>query len=68
MALRTVDGRIRLTSRPVNSVTSLRQKGPATAAGVTVKNTSKTLIGPAAQGKALDIEATFSSRTPIGSA
>ncbi|MER5800118.1 GH32 C-terminal domain-containing protein [Streptomyces mirabilis] len=60
MALRTVDGRIRLTSRPVNSVTSLRQKRPATAAGVTVKNTSKTLIGPAAQGKALDIEATFS--------
>ncbi|MGW8880826.1 GH32 C-terminal domain-containing protein [Streptomyces mirabilis] len=60
MALRTVDGRIRLTSRPVNSVTSLRQKGSATAAGVTVKNTSKTLIGPAAQGKALDIEATFS--------
>ncbi|MEU8911259.1 GH32 C-terminal domain-containing protein [Streptomyces mirabilis] len=60
MALRTVDGRIRLTSRPVNSVTSLRQKRPATAAGVTVKNTSKTLIGPADQGKALDIEATFS--------
>ncbi|MFB9541852.1 MULTISPECIES: GH32 C-terminal domain-containing protein [Streptomyces] len=60
MALRTVDGRIQLTSRPVNSVTSLRQKRPATAAGVTVKNTSQTLIGPAAQGEALDIEATFS--------
>ncbi|WP_405639571.1 GH32 C-terminal domain-containing protein [Streptomyces sp. NBC_00019] len=60
MTLRTVDGRIRLTSRPVDSVTSLRHKRPATAAGVTVKNTSKTLIGPAAQGKALDIEATFS--------
>ncbi|MGW3650375.1 GH32 C-terminal domain-containing protein [Streptomyces sp. NPDC000878] len=60
MALRTVDGRIRLTSEPVGSVESLRQEGPATAAGVTVTNTSEPLIGPAAQGKALDIEATFS--------
>jgi levanase len=60
MALRTIDGRIRLTSKPVNSVTSLRQKNPASAADVTVKNTSKNLIGPAAKGKALDIEATFS--------
>ena len=32
----------------------------ATAYGVAVKSTSKPLIGPAAQGKALDIEATFS--------
>jgi levanase len=60
MALRTIDGRIRLTSKPVNSVTSLRQKHPASAADITVKNTSKNLIGPAAKGKALDIEATFS--------
>ncbi|MGQ4379473.1 GH32 C-terminal domain-containing protein [Streptomyces sp. SAS_267] len=60
MALRTIDGRIQLTSKPVNSVTSLRQKHPASAADVTVKNTSKNLIGPAAKGKALDIEATFS--------
>ncbi|WP_369034420.1 GH32 C-terminal domain-containing protein [Streptomyces adonidis] len=60
MALRTVDGRIRLTSEPVNSVTSLRQEPPATAAGVTVTNTSQPLSDPAAQGKALDIEATFS--------
>lgn len=60
MALRTFDGRIRLTSKPVNSLESLRQKSPATAAGVTVKSTSKPLIGPAAKGKALDIEATFS--------
>ncbi|MFC8662110.1 GH32 C-terminal domain-containing protein [Streptomyces sp. NPDC057199] len=62
MALRTVDGRVRLTSRPVDSVTSLRQGHPATAAGVTVKNASKNLIGPAAKGKALDIEATFSPK------
>lgn len=61
MALRTVDGRIRLTSKPVGSLESLRQKRPAaTASGVTVKSTSKRLIGPTAKGKALDIEATFS--------
>ncbi|MFG2129691.1 GH32 C-terminal domain-containing protein [Streptomyces sp. NPDC048751] len=62
MALRTVDGRIRLTSQPVNSVTSLRQGHPASAIGTTVEDTSKTLIGPAAKGKALDIEATFSPK------
>ncbi|WP_433455084.1 GH32 C-terminal domain-containing protein [Streptomyces sp. CA-142005] len=60
LALRTVDGRIRLTSEPVDSLTSLRQDHPATASDVTVKNTSQPLIGPAAEGKALDIEATFS--------
>ncbi|MER6135616.1 GH32 C-terminal domain-containing protein [Streptomyces sp. NPDC001815] len=60
MALRTVDGQVRLTSKPVSSLESLRQKRPATATAVTVKNTTKTLIGPAAKGKALDIEATFS--------
>ncbi|MFJ4815961.1 GH32 C-terminal domain-containing protein [Streptomyces sp. NPDC088801] len=60
MALRTVDGRIRLTSKPVGSLESLRQKRPATASDVTVKSTSKPLTGPGATGKALDIEATFS--------
>ncbi|MFD9117684.1 GH32 C-terminal domain-containing protein [Streptomyces bottropensis] len=60
MSLRTVDGRVRLTSEPVNSVKSLRQDPPATATARTVTNTSKALIGPAADGKALDIEATFS--------
>ncbi|GAA3794593.1 GH32 C-terminal domain-containing protein [Streptomyces phyllanthi] len=60
MALRTVNGRIRLTSKPVGSLESLRQNRPATASGVTVKSTSKPLIGPAAKGRALDIEATFS--------
>ncbi|MGP4052284.1 GH32 C-terminal domain-containing protein [Streptomyces sp. 2A115] len=60
MALRTVDGQVRLTSKPVGSLESLRQKRPATATGVTVKSTSKPLIGPTAKGKALDIEATFS--------
>ncbi|MEV0226022.1 GH32 C-terminal domain-containing protein [Streptomyces sp. NPDC050704] len=60
MALRTVDGQVRLTSKPVGSLESLRQKRPATATGVTVKSTSKPLIGPTAKGRALDIEATFS--------
>ncbi|AMW13412.1 glycosyl hydrolase family 32 [Streptomyces qaidamensis] len=60
MALRTVDGRTRLTSKPVGSLESLRQKRPATASGVTLKSTSKPLTGPGAKGKALDIEATFS--------
>ncbi|MFE9023583.1 GH32 C-terminal domain-containing protein [Streptomyces sp. NPDC007808] len=60
MALRTVDGRIRLTSTPVSSLTALRNKRPATAYGVTVENTSKPLISRTPQGGALDIEATFS--------
>ncbi|MDX2547468.1 GH32 C-terminal domain-containing protein [Streptomyces sp. WI04-05B] len=60
MALRTVDGRVRLTSEPVNSVESLRQASPATATADTVTNTSRAVAGPAAEGKALDIEATFS--------
>ncbi|WP_030895894.1 glycoside hydrolase family 32 protein, partial [Streptomyces sp. NRRL S-474] len=60
MALRTVDGRIRLTSKPVSSLQSLRNTRPATASGITVTNTSKPLPGQAAKGKALDIEATFS--------
>ncbi|WP_055713904.1 GH32 C-terminal domain-containing protein [Streptomyces torulosus] len=60
MALRTVDGRIRLTSKPVSSLESLRNKRPATASGVTVKNTSKAVLSRTAKGRALDIEATFS--------
>ncbi|MFD5159265.1 GH32 C-terminal domain-containing protein [Streptomyces hawaiiensis] len=60
MALRTGDGRVRLTSRPVDSLESLREKRPARASGVTVRSTTQPLIGPAAKGKALDIEATFS--------
>ncbi|MEU4038390.1 GH32 C-terminal domain-containing protein [Streptomyces collinus] len=60
MALRTVNGRIRLTSKPVSSLESLRQGRPTTAADLTVKSTTKSLTGPAAKGKALDIEASFS--------
>ncbi|WP_060904483.1 GH32 C-terminal domain-containing protein [Streptomyces scabiei] len=60
MALRTVDGRIRLISNPVDSLESLRQPQAVSASDLTVKDTSKALIGPAAKGKALDIQATFS--------
>ncbi|PPS73838.1 MULTISPECIES: glycoside hydrolase family 32 protein [Streptomyces] len=60
MALRTVDGRVRLTSKPVGSLESLRLTDPATASGVTVKSTSKRLTGFGAEDNALDIEATFS--------
>ncbi|MEU1464664.1 GH32 C-terminal domain-containing protein [Streptomyces sp. NPDC005727] len=60
MALRTINGRIRLTSKPVSSLESLRQGRPTTAADVAVKSTTKSLIGPAAKGRALDIEAAFS--------
>ncbi|MZF87920.1 GH32 C-terminal domain-containing protein [Streptomyces sp. SID5643] len=60
MALRTVDGRIRLTSKPVGPLESLRRANPAKASGVTVASTTKSLSGLGAKGKALDIEATFS--------
>jgi fructan beta-fructosidase len=60
MALRTIDGRIRLTSKPVGRPASLRERRPATPSDVTGKSTSKPLIAPTAKGKALDIEATFS--------
>ncbi|MFE7929883.1 GH32 C-terminal domain-containing protein [Streptomyces sp. NPDC057456] len=60
MTLRTVDGRVQLTSEPVSSVKSLRQSSPATATAGIVTNTSKALAGPAADGEALDIEAAFS--------
>ncbi|MEU6912351.1 GH32 C-terminal domain-containing protein [Streptomyces olindensis] len=60
MALRTVDGQVRLTSKPVGSLESLRGNRPATASAITVENTSRSLTGRGAEGKALDIEATFS--------
>ncbi|WP_207312190.1 GH32 C-terminal domain-containing protein [Lentzea alba] len=60
MALRTVNGRIQLTSKPVDSLKPLRQQPPSTASGLIVRNASTPLIGNAAKGKALDVEATFS--------
>ncbi|MEV5159405.1 GH32 C-terminal domain-containing protein [Streptomyces sp. NPDC053728] len=60
MALRTVDGRIKLTSEPVRSLNSLREGRPVVSAGTTVTSTSRPLGRGASKGKALDIEATFS--------
>ncbi|THA76961.1 glycoside hydrolase family 32 protein [Streptomyces sp. A0642] len=60
MALRTVDGRIKLTSRPVSGLTSLREGRPASAGTTTVTSTSQPLGDGAAKGGALDIEAAFS--------
>ncbi|MFP1625872.1 GH32 C-terminal domain-containing protein [Streptomyces sp. 5K101] len=62
MALRTVDGRIRLTQRPVRTVASLREGPAVTAQGVQVADGSAPLAGGRADGKALDIDATFSLR------
>lgn len=62
MALRTVDGRVRLTSEPVAGLASLREGRAASTTGVTVTSAAQPLIGPNARGKALDIEATFSLR------
>ncbi|MEU1180133.1 GH32 C-terminal domain-containing protein [Streptomyces sp. NPDC005820] len=59
MALRTVDGRIQLTSQPVKSVASLRTGKELTVSGTTLTSASRSLAGPLADGKALDIEATF---------
>jgi len=59
LALRTIKGQVRLTNEPVAGLASLRKGSPMKASGVTVKNASQ-LIGRAARGKALDIEATFS--------
>ncbi|MET7370444.1 GH32 C-terminal domain-containing protein [Streptomyces sp. NPDC005566] len=60
MALRTVDGEIKLTSEPVKSLNSLREGRPAASAGTTVTSASRPLGHGASRGKALDIEATFS--------
>jgi levanase len=60
MALRTVDGRIRLTQRPVASVRSLRTGQAVSVRDTTVTNGTTPLAGGRADGKALDLQATFS--------
>ncbi|WP_334663335.1 GH32 C-terminal domain-containing protein [Streptomyces cyaneofuscatus] len=62
MALRTVDGQVKLTSEPVRSLTSLRKGRPVVSAGTSVTSTSRPLGRRTANGKALDIEATFSPK------
>ncbi|MFI8961729.1 GH32 C-terminal domain-containing protein [Streptomyces sp. NPDC053493] len=59
MALRTVNGRLRLTQRPVAGVESLH--GPSVGVrGIRVAEGSVPLAAGRADGKALDIRATFS--------
>ncbi|HKG49902.1 MAG TPA: GH32 C-terminal domain-containing protein, partial [Actinomycetales bacterium] len=58
MGLRTIDGRIRLVQRPVRTLQSLRTGRPVTARRVPLHPGSV----PLADGKALDIQATFSVR------
>ncbi|WP_329123440.1 GH32 C-terminal domain-containing protein [Streptomyces sp. NBC_01353] len=60
MGLRTVDGRIRLTQQPVTSLESLRTAPPVSVRDVTITDGSTPLAGGRADGKALDIRATFS--------
>ncbi|MGW7400947.1 GH32 C-terminal domain-containing protein [Streptomyces cyaneofuscatus] len=62
MALRTVDGQVKLTSEPARSLTSLRKGRPVVSAGTSVTSTSRPLGRRTANGKALDIEATFSPK------
>lgn len=58
MALRTVNGRIRLTQQPVSTVASLH--GPLTSVrGTRIAEGSVPLAAGRADGKALDIRATF---------
>ncbi|MEU6626214.1 GH32 C-terminal domain-containing protein [Streptomyces litmocidini] len=60
MALRTVNGRIRLTQRPVSTLESL-YAGPAVGVrDLNIAEGSAPLAGGRADGKALDIRATFS--------
>ncbi|MFF8600020.1 GH32 C-terminal domain-containing protein [Streptomyces sp. NPDC015232] len=60
MALRTVNGRLRLTQRPVPTIESLYDGPAVEARGVTVTEGSAPLADGRADGTALDIRATFS--------
>jgi fructan beta-fructosidase len=60
LALATVDGEVRLTQRPVAALPSLRSGRPVTAEGVTVREGSVPFAHGRADGKALEIDATFS--------
>ncbi|MFI9004501.1 GH32 C-terminal domain-containing protein [Streptomyces sp. NPDC053541] len=60
MALRTVNGRLRLTQRPVPTIESLYDGPAVEARDVTVTEGSAPLAEGRADGTALDIRATFS--------
>jgi fructan beta-fructosidase len=62
MGLRTIGGDIRLVQRPVRDLASLGEGSTVTARNVTVRPGTVRLAGGRADGKALDIRATFSLR------
>ena len=60
LALETIDGEVRLTQRPVEALSTLRSGRPVTAENLTVPEGSTPFAGGRADGKTLEIEATFS--------
>lgn len=60
LALTTVDGKVRLTQEPVAPLRSLRQGDAVTANKLTIAEGSSALAGGNGDGKALEIDATFS--------
>jgi len=60
MSLRTIDGDVRLTQQPVTSLRSLREGDAVTAEKLTIAEGSTPLAGGSGDGKALEIDATFS--------
>jgi fructan beta-fructosidase len=60
LALETVDGEPRLTQRPVATLRSLRDGEAVTVRNLTVGDGSAPLAGGRADGKALEVDATFS--------
>jgi fructan beta-fructosidase len=60
MTLETVDGELRLTQQPVTALRSLRDGEPVAARNVTIDEGSAPFAGGLADGKALEINATFS--------
>jgi levanase len=60
LALTTIDGEVRLTQEPVPSLRSLRYGDAVTANKLTISEGSTVLAGGSSDGKALEIDATFS--------
>lgn len=63
LALTTIDGEVRLTQKPVASLRSLRQGDAVTANSLTIPEGSTVFAGGRGDGKALEIDATFSLAT-----
>ena len=60
MSLRTIDGDVRLTQQPVTSLRSLREGDAVTSEKLTIAEGSTPVAGGSGDGKALEIDATFS--------